>query len=128
MELKITRGEWKYYYPSVNQFSDLSNTFTVCLKGDPLILAKIEIVNGNLEEAEANAQLISEAGTVANETGKTPRQLADLNKELLEALIKLKSSHQSLYSKLSTKWKNEVLDYNEMPSVIKANEVIQKAQ
>lgn len=38
------------------------------------------------EEREANAKLIAEAGTVANETGKTPRQLADENKELLEAL------------------------------------------
>lgn len=37
-------------------------------------------------QAHANAKLIAEAGTVANETGKTPRQLADLNKKLLNAL------------------------------------------
>lgn len=36
--------------------------------------------------AEANAALIAEAGTVANETGLTPRQLADQRAELLEAL------------------------------------------
>ena len=35
---------------------------------------------------EADAKLIAEAGTVATETGKTPRQLADENKELLEAI------------------------------------------
>ena len=34
----------------------------------------------------ANAELIAEAGTVANETGYTPRQLADQNKILLKAL------------------------------------------
>lgn len=38
------------------------------------------------EEARANAELIAEAGNVYIETGKTPRQLADINAELLEAL------------------------------------------
>lgn len=40
----------------------------------------------NGEEQEANARLIEEAGTVTNETGNTPRQLADKNKELLSTL------------------------------------------
>lgn len=34
----------------------------------------------------ANARLIAEAGTVATETGLTPRQLAEQRAELLEAL------------------------------------------
>lgn len=34
----------------------------------------------------ANAQLIAEAGNVTQETGKTPRQLAEENKMLLHAL------------------------------------------
>ena len=34
----------------------------------------------------ANAQLIAEAGTVAHETGKTPRELAKENARLREAL------------------------------------------
>jgi hypothetical protein len=40
------------------------------------------------EEKEdiANANLITEAGTIANETGLTPRQLAEQRSELLEAL------------------------------------------
>lgn len=38
------------------------------------------------EERKCNAELIAEAGNVVNETGKTPRQLADLNKELIQAL------------------------------------------
>src|SRR6185312_446312 len=39
-------------------------------------------INHQGEAAEANAQLIAEAGTVATETGLTPRQLAERCKEL----------------------------------------------
>lgn len=42
------------------------------------------------EEAEANAKLISEAFNVANETGKTPRQLQEENKEFLEVLLEVR--------------------------------------
>ena len=41
----------------------------------------------NESQDKANAELICEAFNVANETGKTPRQLADENKELLEAVL-----------------------------------------
>lgn len=43
---------------------------------------------GNEKDAEvkANATLIAEAGTVATETGRSPRQLADERKELLDIL------------------------------------------
>ena len=37
-----------------------------------------------IDELFANARLIAEAGTVAAETGKTPRQLADERAELLQ--------------------------------------------
>lgn len=40
----------------------------------------------NINEAIANAKLFAEAGTVANETGLTPRQLAEQRAELLIAL------------------------------------------
>lgn len=40
---------------------------------------------------EANAQLIAEAGTVTHETGFTPRQFADQNKKLREALQNIRS-------------------------------------
>lgn len=39
-----------------------------------------------MEEAKENAILIAEAGTVKNETGYTPRQLAEQKKALLDAL------------------------------------------
>lgn len=38
------------------------------------------------EQSVANMDLFAEAGTVANETGLTPRQLADRKADLLEAL------------------------------------------
>lgn len=38
------------------------------------------------QEAEANARLIAEAGTVLHETGLTPRELAEQRAELLQAL------------------------------------------
>ena len=41
------------------------------------------------------AAFVIEAGTVANETGLTPRQLADQNAELLEALIGLLDANDS---------------------------------
>jgi len=44
----------------------------------------------NENETTANAELICEAFNVVNETGKTPRQLADINKELLTAIQKVK--------------------------------------
>lgn len=47
------------------------------------------LTDNTTEEAEANAELIAEAGTVANETGFTPRQLADQNKKFGEALKEL---------------------------------------
>ena len=46
-------------------------------------------------ENKAYMELICEAFNVANETGKTPRQLADENKELLEACKTLMTSIDS---------------------------------
>jgi len=54
-------------------------------------------------EAEANAALIAEAGTVAHETGKTPRQLAEENRELLKALKQLQTIVRDEYHLLDIK-------------------------
>lgn len=45
------------------------------------------------DETRANANLIAEAFNVVNETGYTPRQLAEQNKELLEALKEVSSEY-----------------------------------
>lgn len=55
-----TPGEWKYYYPSVNALNESANYFSICLKNDPFVIAKIPI-NDKLFEAEANASLIAAA-------------------------------------------------------------------
>jgi hypothetical protein len=47
--------------------------------------------DGESEAAKADAALIAEAGTVATETGLTPRQLAERCKVLLAAAIKVRS-------------------------------------
>lgn len=74
--MKNTKGEWEVkeskgrttVFSSYQQICDVN----VPSKGQP--------------EREANAKLIAEAGTVANETGKTPKQLAEENHEMLKAL------------------------------------------
>lgn len=73
-----TKGEWKTYGRIIHagQFN-----------GGPDIAL---VIGGKpQEEHEANANLIAEAGTVANETGLTPRQLATQREDLLEACKKL---------------------------------------
>lgn len=46
--------------------------------------------------SERDAHLIAEAGTVANETGLTPQQLADQRAELLEALRQIVTRYVEL--------------------------------
>jgi hypothetical protein len=46
---------------------------------------------------DANGELIAEAGTVTNETGYTPRQLANQKAELLKALNELRLKIGNLY-------------------------------
>ena len=72
-DLKISEGEW-----SVGMAYD--NT------GYPIY--SIHGVSGKLskEERQANRDLIAEAGTVANETGLTPRQLLEQRDELLKVV------------------------------------------
>lgn len=52
-------------------------------------------------EAEANVKFITDAGNVAIETGFTPRQLADQNKELREALKQFLNYYESDFIQVS---------------------------
>ena len=54
--------------------------------GENVDVAPARAYGSTKAEAEANALLIAEAGTVLSETGKTPAQLAAENKIMLEAL------------------------------------------
>ena len=71
-----TRGEW---------FRSAPYGF-VCAKNDLSTLVVADVSGRTRDEIEANSQLLLEAGTVANETGLSPRQLADQRAELLAAL------------------------------------------
>lgn len=48
------------------------------------------------EESTANAKLTAEAFNVANETGKTPRQLANENKMLIDAMERIKIVYDNI--------------------------------
>lgn len=89
-ELGITKGQWIVTDETPNGISELYGHIEVSNDDNALACIFTDIYNP--KEAKYNAKLIAEAGTVANETGKTPRQLADDNKVLLEVLIKVKNS------------------------------------
>ena len=88
-ELGITKGQWIVTDETPNGISELYGHIEVSNDDNALACIFTDIYNP--KEAKYNAKLIAEAGTVANETGKTPRQLADDNKVLLEALIEVRS-------------------------------------
>lgn len=106
METKHTKGEWlvnKVGYRILPYKTETAEKYTISTTTDfyqksiANIVAQsiddedgLNIVRYSNEECLSNAKLIAEAGTVANETGKTPRQLVEENKELLEALIDAK--------------------------------------
>lgn len=101
--LNITKGAWV-----INEFSPLE----IYSPHQNVLIATVYEIGRSGETEKANAQLIAEAGTVANETGKTPRQLADSNKELLEALIEAKTQIEYLHGKFqATGTGNAVLSY-----------------
>lgn len=115
METKHTPGEWietagpeaKYWLvgvPNNNGFSTVA-TISATIDGTSL----------------ANAQLIAEAGTVTNETGYTPRQLAEQKAELLYIVSEL--AKKSFRNKGARKF----ADYSVSSSLIdKAAEAIKK--
>lgn len=79
----ITPGKWDYDIDSNNGY----NVFLKdSIKTIALVLHKDVSYMPTQSEAEANAQLIAEAGTVANECGKSPRQLLEERNELLKVL------------------------------------------
>jgi hypothetical protein len=76
-----TKGAWEQCDPGA--YSDFDGDSVVILGDD----RRICVVQGSHSEAIANAALIAEAGTVANKTGVTPRQLADQRAELLVPVL-----------------------------------------
>lgn len=77
----FTAGPWNAVGMLVFSGVDRFYNHPVARVGAPL-----DKNDNRVEEAEANARLIAEAGTVLHETGLTPRQLAEQRGELLAAL------------------------------------------
>lgn len=82
-EPKHTPGPWRveevYYETHLDIVDKCGHRVAVATMTYPMDAARVT----------ANAALIAEAGTVATETGLTPRQLAEQRAELLEALRSL---------------------------------------
>ena len=83
--MDITPGEW--IIRSVNKEGYLITPNNPYSDTPYKHLAKVFRISNEIEAA-ANAELIAEAGTVKNETGFSPRQLAEQKAVLLE-LVKL---------------------------------------
>lgn len=83
--MEITKGTFTPY-PSYEAGKDLheAKIDVTTESGQKYLHAKT--FGDTKEEATDNAELIAEAFNVANETGLSPRQLVDENKELLGAL------------------------------------------
>lgn len=92
--MNITKGDWRADDVEIEQMSFKGPYVKVNAGGALMIFDGLVAVVGGLDEkqARANANLIAEAGNIANETGFTPRQLADQKAELLEA-CKVLSKH-----------------------------------
>ena len=95
MKAKPTQGPWTY--KRTHEMS--ADTWYVIIDGNgrgPIVDVGGKDLGGQIAEAkylvtdpneiEANAELISEAGTVYHETGLTPRELKEQRDELLKAL------------------------------------------
>lgn len=78
MKTKHTQGRWNYSMAT-------NMVFSLDKNGEPN-LGICQVVNQHDNKEEYNARLIAEAGTVASETGYTPRQLAYHKAELLDVL------------------------------------------
>ncbi len=79
---KFTAGPWKAIASGIDAI-----TVSTTLRSGRRVPFRVACCkDGDIEQVQANARLIAEAGTVAHETGLTPRQLAERCKELEAAL------------------------------------------
>jgi hypothetical protein len=106
-----TKGTW-----SINDWPQGDAEIRLGAPGTPRI-ATVHLRDVSINEQHANARLIAEAGTVATETGKTPRQLADDRADLLQVLyMQVDTIHEAASAK--ARWLiqrdtpvNEVIPY-----------------
>ena len=85
---KITNGAWKAKRLRDNGGAPYATLYEAHID---LGVCMVWAPEGN-EEQEANAELIAEAGTVANECGLSPRQLLERLMEARELLVMVTAS------------------------------------
>ena len=85
----FTQGEWNIVPTSQPERKE----FWIRSKTGRNLIARITRNSTDDKEAEDNARLIAEAGTVCNETGFTPKQLAEHKADLLAACKLMVDSH-----------------------------------
>lgn len=105
-ERKWTPGKWQVGFPDGSGHSTATEGATI-ISGAVVVWGgkRHGLRYGVLTEADAN--LIAEAGTVANETGLTPRELLKQRDELLEALegmLELERHTHRLPATVNAEW------------------------
>lgn len=84
--MKHTQGIWKVAMNGKQVWAN--NNMTICTMNADLDMKEGEFIE--------NARLIAEVGTVLNETGKTPKQLASIVNELMAEIVELKCKYKPL--------------------------------
>jgi len=119
MEFKGTKGEWCVNgkkYPTIVSKNNNKNIIVTYST-----IATVNSTFRTIEESQANAKLIADAGTTINKCGLMPSELLEHRNDLLEALIKL-TSNAGLQKYVSDN-KNTLLS----ESFNKAKQAIEKA-
>lgn len=98
-----TPGPWRYEPAAGHAYNCIRGSESAHIRGNLDIPGTnswsdqiCENLGGDTPTIRANIALICEAGTVATETGLTPRQLADQRAELLEALRQIVTRYVEL--------------------------------
>jgi len=90
----ITAGTWEAQEVLLGENIDLSGAYT-CFVNTPTRIKGAVACGESRTQAIANALLIAEAGTVANESGLSPRELLNQRNELLSLLRRATYDHQN---------------------------------
>lgn len=83
-DLGTTKGRWEFDPENLTDIGSFGYNAEVLHKDHEGWF--FQVSGNSKEEAEANVNLICEAGNVANETGLTPKQLLEQRDELAKAL------------------------------------------
>jgi hypothetical protein len=102
-KLNITKGEWKKHY-----FGENGNRQCRIHSPSPTIVKVLQI-----DEADANSDLITDAGTTYNNTPILPSELLKQRNELLEALTAMIDGKERNWKVLEFQAKQAIQNANQ---------------